>query len=162
MDVFLIIVSAILLLAGFVGALLPVLPGPPLSWLGILLLHFTSYAEFSTTFLLVTAIVMVVITILDLYIPVWGTKKFGGTKAGVIGSTLGLLAGLFIFPPFGAIIGPFVGAFLGEFVMNSKDISKALKSATGSFIGFLLGTGMKLAFCGAMTFFWINAVFFKH
>jgi len=162
MDIFLAIVSGILLLVGFVGALLPVLPGPPLSWLGILLLHFTVYAEFSTRFLIISAITMVVITVLDLYIPVWGTKKFGGSKAGVYGSTVGLLLGLFFFPPFGVIIGPFLGAFVGEMLFNSRELKTALKSATGSFIGFLLGSGMKLAFCGAMTFFWINAVFFKH
>lgn len=159
MDIFLIIISALLLLAGFVGALLPVLPGPPLSWLGILLLHFTTYAAFSSSFLLVTAIFMVVITILDLYIPVWGTKKFGGTKAGIYGSTIGLLLGLFFFPPFGVIIGPFLGAFIGELLVNSNEVKTALKSATGSFIGFLLGSGIKLAFCGVMAYYWLVAIF---
>jgi len=162
MDVFLAIVSALLLLAGFVGALLPVLPGPPLSWLGILLIHFTTYAQISTTFIVVTAVIMIAITILDLYIPIWGTKKFGGTKAGIYGSTVGLILGLFFFPPFGVIVGPFLGAFVGELVTNSRQVSKALRSATGSFIGFLLGSGIKLAFCGVMFYYWIDALFLHH
>jgi uncharacterized protein YqgC (DUF456 family) len=161
MDVLLAIVSALLLILGIIGSIIPGLPGPPLSWLGILLIHFTSYASYSATFLIITAIIMLVITVLDYYIPIWGTKKFGGTRAGVIGSTVGLLVGL-IFSPFGLIniiLGPFVGAFIGEMMVNSKESGKALKSATGSFIGFLLGTGMKLAFGGIMAYYYIAAVF---
>jgi uncharacterized protein YqgC (DUF456 family) len=161
MDVILAIVSALLLILGIIGSIIPGLPGPPLSWLGILLIHFTSYASYSATFLIITAIIMLVITVLDYYIPIWGTKKFGGTRAGVIGSTVGLLVGL-IFSPFGLIniiLGPFVGAFIGEMMVNSKESGKALKSATGSFIGFLLGTGMKLAFGGIMAYYYIAAVF---
>ncbi len=161
MDVLLAVIGGILLFAGFVGSIVPALPGPPLSWLGILLLHFTSYTSFSATFLIVSAIIMIIITALDFYIPIWGTKKFGGTRAGIIGSTIGLLVGL-IFSPFGLvsiIIGPFLGAFIGELTVNSRETNKALKSATGSFIGFLLGTGMKLAFGGVMCFYYVKALF---
>lgn len=158
MDIFLVILSGLLIVIGLVGSVVPVLPGPPLSWAGILLIHLTTFASFSSTFLWVTAIMMIVITILDYYVPIWGTKKFGGTRKGVIGSTLGLLVGLFIFPPFGIIIGPFVGAFVGEMLANRDDTRKALKSATGSFLGFVLGTGMKLAFGGVMFFYYIRAL----
>lgn len=159
MDIFLAILSGLLIVIGLVGSVVPVLPGPPLSWAGILLIHFTTYESYSSTFLWVTAIIMIVITVLDYYVPIWGTKKFGGTRKGVIGSTLGLLVGLFVFPPFGIIIGPFVGAFVGEMLANRDDTRKALKSATGSFLGFVLGTGMKLAFGGVMFFYYINALF---
>ena len=158
MDILLAILSGILIVFGLVGSIVPVLPGPPLSWVGILIIHLTKYENFSTTFLWVTAVIMVVITILDYYVPIWGTKKFGGTRKGVIGSTLGLLVGLFVFPPFGIIIGPFVGAFIGEMMANRDDTRKALKSATGSFLGFVLGTGMKLAFGGVMFFYYISAL----
>lgn len=158
MDIFLVILSGLLIVIGLVGSVVPVLPGPPLSWAGILLIHLTTFASFSSTFLWVTAIMMIVITILDYYVPIWGTKKFGGTRKGVIGSTLGLLVGLFVFPPFGIIIGPFVGAFVGEMLANRDDTRKALKSATGSFLGFVLGTGMKLAFGGVMFFYYIRAL----
>ena len=158
MDIFLVILSGLLIVIGLVGSVVPVLPGPPLSWAGILLIHLTTFVSFSSTFLWVTAIMMIVITILDYYVPIWGTKKFGGTRKGVIGSTLGLLVGLFVFPPFGIIIGPFVGAFVGEMLANRDDTRKALKSATGSFLGFVLGTGMKLAFGGVMFFYYIRAL----
>ena len=159
MDIFLAIVAGLLILAGLVGSVVPVLPGPPLSWLGILLIHFTNYEEYSTSFLIISAFIMVAITVLDYYVPIWGTKKFGGTRSGIIGSTVGLIVGIVFFPPLGIIIGPFLGAFLGELVVNREDTKKALKSATGSFIGFLLGTGMKLAFGGFMLYYYLVALF---
>ncbi len=159
MDVALAILAGFLVVFGLAGSVVPVLPGPPLSWAGILAIHFTKYESFSSTFLWVTGGIMVSITLLDYFVPIWGTKKFGGTRRGVIGSTIGLLIGLFVFPPFGIIIGPFIGAFIGEMTANRDDTSKALKSATGSFIGFVVGTGMKLAYGGVMFFYYVSALF---
>jgi uncharacterized protein YqgC (DUF456 family) len=160
MDLFFAIIGTILLLGGFAGSILPGLPGPPLAWAAVLLLHFTSYATYSTVFLISTGIVMIAITLLDYYIPIWGTKKFGGTRAGVIGSTIGLIAGMFILPPFGILIGPFLGAFIGELLVDKNDLKKALKSAIGSFLGFVAGTLLKLSFCGIMAFFFIRDLYF--
>jgi uncharacterized protein YqgC (DUF456 family) len=159
MDLFFAIIGTLLLLSGFAGSILPGLPGPPLAWAAVLLLHFTSYATYSTVLLISTGIVMIAITLLDYYIPIWGTKKFGGTRAGVIGSTVGLIAGMFIFPPFGVIVGPFVGAFIGEILVDKNDLNKALKSAIGSFLGFVAGTLLKLAYCGYIAFLFFRDLF---
>ena len=99
-----------------------------------------------------------IVTVLDYIIPVWGTKKFGGTRAGVIGSTLGLIFGLIFFPPIGIIIGPFAGAVIGEMIQKD-DFNNALKSGIGSFIGFLLGTGMKLVVSSIMIYYFFKEVF---
>jgi uncharacterized protein YqgC (DUF456 family) len=157
MELALVIISGLFLVIGLLGSILPILPGPILSWLGILILHFTEYAEYSTTFLVVTAVIMIVISVLDYFIPIWGTKKFGGTKAGVTGSTVGLVVGLF-FPPIGLIIGPFAGALIGEILANRQEFKKALRSATGSFLGFLVGTGLKLVYCGVLFYYFFAAV----
>jgi len=157
-DVVLAIMGVLLILAGFVGAVMPALPGPPLAWLGLLMLHLTAYAQFSTRFLVFSGICMLVITVLDFVIPIYGTKKFGGTKAGMWGSTIGLLMGLFLFPPLGLIVGPFVGAFVAEVLFAGADIQKALRSATGSFIGFLAGTALKLFFAAFMAFYFVKAL----
>lgn len=159
MDLLFFILGALLILLGFVGSLLPVLPGPPLAWLGILLTHFAHSVQFSSSFLILSAAIMILITILDYFIPIWGTKRFGGTRAGIIGSTIGLIVGLF-FGPLGIILGPFFGALVGELVSNQKELKKALRSATGSFIGFLLGTGIKMVFCGFMAYYFTSEVFF--
>jgi uncharacterized protein YqgC (DUF456 family) len=157
MDIALIIIGSILLLAGLVGCLLPVLPGPPLAYVSLLILQFTDKEPFSVNFLVIWAVVTTIIVLADYYIPIWGTKRFGGTKGGTWGATIGLVLGLFLFPPFGIIIGPFAGAYIGELI-NGQDNNLALRSAVGSFIGFLAGTVMKLGIVIVMGFYFIRAL----
>ena len=144
MDIFLLVLGFILMLVGILGSFLPVLPGPPISWVGLLLLYSTSVITMNWTFLGITLAIALLVFGLDYVIPAMGTKKFGGTKAGVIGTTVGLLVAL-IFPilgPFGIIIWPFVGALVGE-LLNKADKKTATKAAFGSFLGFLTGTFLK-------------------
>lgn len=143
MEIFLVFIGLIFMILGIIGAFLPILPGPITGWVGLLILHFTKAVPQDWTFLGITLFIAVLIYVLDYIIPALGTKKFGGSKYGMYGTTIGLLIGLIFFPPFGIIIGPFVGAFLGELMFDSKDSSRALKAAFGSFIGFLFSTGLK-------------------
>lgn len=143
MDILLFLLGIILMILGLVGAFLPVLPGPLTSWLGLLVLHFTKAVDYSTFFLTTTFSIALLIWILDYFIPAISTKKFGGSKKGVWGSTLGLILGLFFFPPLGIIIGPFIGAFIGELLHNNRNKNSAFKAAFGSFVGFLFSTGLK-------------------
>ncbi|MCE4565306.1 DUF456 domain-containing protein [Maribellus sp. CM-23] len=158
MDFLLVFFGALFMIAGIAGCVLPVIPGPPLSYIGLLMLHFTTRYQFSTTFLVIWGIVTVVVYVIDYLIPVWGTKRFGGSKRGVWGSLIGLVIGLFFFPPFGIIIGPFLGAVIGELTAG-KDHGSALKSGFGSFMGFLLGTLLKLIASGLMTWHFIKVFF---
>ncbi len=155
MDYVWIISGGVLLLAGMIGCFLPVLPGPPLAFFGLLIQQLKSSSPFSTKFLIVFLLITIGITLLDYIIPVYGTKKFGGSKYGIWGSTMGLLIGLF-FGPVGIIAGPFIGALIGELLATS-DPAQALKAATGSFIGFLAGTFLKLIVCFTMAWYWINS-----
>ncbi|QXP77489.1 MULTISPECIES: DUF456 domain-containing protein [Winogradskyella] len=142
MELFLVVIAFLLMIIGILGSFLPVIPGPLTSWAGLLVLHFTKGVEMSLTFLIITLIVAIVIYVLDYIIPAIGTKRFGGSKAGMIGTTLGLIIGLIAPIPFGIIIGPFVGALIGE-MMNKNDFNKALKAAFGSFLGFIASTFLK-------------------
>ncbi len=142
MDIALLIVGFLLCLAGIIGSFLPVLPGPPVSWAGLLLLYLTTAVPDDWWFLGITGGVALIVFALDYIIPAMGTKKFGGTRAGMIGTTIGLIVGILAPIPFGIIIGPFVGAFLGE-LSNKADNKTALKAAFGSFLGFLTGAFMK-------------------
>ncbi|WP_297093773.1 DUF456 domain-containing protein [uncultured Draconibacterium sp.] len=155
MDILLIVLGAIFIISGVLGCVLPIIPGPPLSYIGLLLLHFTERYQFSSKFLIIWAIITVVVYALDYLIPAWGTKKFGGSKRGVWGSIIGLVIGMFFFPPFGIIIGPFVGAVVGELTAG-KDSGAALKSGFGSFMGFLAGTLLKLIASGMMTWYFVK------
>jgi len=158
MDTFLIIAAFILLIVGVAGCILPFLPGPPLAYGSLILIQLTSIKPFTEEFLVIWAVITLAVVLADYYIPIWGTKKFGGTKAGVWGATIGLLAGLFFFPPFGIIIGPFLGALVGELINNSQDTNKVFRSAFGSFIGFIAGTVMKLGVSIIMGYYLIRAV----
>ncbi len=155
MDCILIVLGAIMMLIGIAGAVLPVLPGPPLSFLGILLLHFTARYQFSTKFLIIWGIAAALLFVLDNLIPVWGTKKFGGTKLGVWGSIIGLFAGMILLGPLGIIVGTFFGAFVGELAAG-KRTQQALQAGIGSLIGFLAGTILKLIYGGMMAWYYFE------
>lgn len=158
MDYFLIITGAILIIVGIAGCVLPVIPGPPISYVGLLLLHFTDKYQFTNEFLLIWALVTIAVTLLDYYIPIWGAKKFGASKPGVWGSVIGLILGLLFFPPWGIIIGPFIGAVVGELIAG-KASGAALKAGLGSFIGFLGGTLLKLIASGMMAWYFFKELF---
>ena len=148
MEIVLLILGIAALLTGLAGAVLP-LPGPPLSFLGLLLLKGSGYAEVSTPALIVIGIITLIITVLDYYVPIWGVKKFGGTSYGAWGTTLGLIAGLFVPIPGGLFLGAFLGAFAGELIAGLSH-QNALKAAFGSFLGFLAGMFMKILLCLVM------------
>ena len=147
MDVLLLIIGFACMILGILGSFLPVLPGPGLSWIGLLLLYFTHAVPMNYWILGISLLVTVVISILDYVIPAKGTKRFGGSSYGIWGTNIGLIVGIFAPIPFGFIIGPFVGAFVGEMIYNSTDHKRALKAATGSFIGFLASSFMKFVVC---------------
>lgn len=142
MDIFLLILAALFMLLGIIGSMLPILPGPLTSWVGLLIFHLTDAVPMNWTFLIITLVIAVLVWLLDYVIPALGTKKFGGSKYGMIGTSVGLLVGLFSPIPGGIIIGPFVGALIGELI-NKSDSKTALKAAFGSFLGFLTSTFIK-------------------
>lgn len=153
-DYILLILSIILMIIGIIGCLVPVLPGPPVSYLGLILLHVTRFAQFSNTVLISLAVVTVIVTIVDYIVPIWGTRKFGGSKYGMRGATVGLIIGLFLGPA-GIILGPFIGAIVGELIFKD-DMKYALKAGFGSLLGFLTGVGLKLAASFVMAFYYVK------
>lgn len=162
MDIPLAVLGTALVLIGFVGSIVPVIPGPPISWAGLLLLKWTHFAsDHGTAYehtLWILLFFVVLVTILDYVVPIMGTKKYGGSRRGVWGATIGVVVGLF-FGPLGIVIGPFLGAYIGEITTGKKE-KDALRAAWGSFMGFLLGVGMKLMVCGVILFFYIRYLFF--
>ncbi|MFN8345908.1 MAG: DUF456 domain-containing protein [Spirosomataceae bacterium] len=155
MDLLLLLLGIVALLAGLAGAVLPI-PGPPLSFVGLLCLHFSRYAEFSQITLYSFGAVTVAITLLDYYVPIWGIKKFGGSSYGTWGSTIGLLLGFFVIPALGIFLGAFLGALIGELI-GGMEINKALKAAVGSFLGFVTSIFMKVILCLVMIGFAVAA-----
>lgn len=158
METFIAILAIIAGILGIVGSIMPALPGPPISWVGMLLLYFwggtnSAGEPMSLTLLMVMLGVTIAVTVLDYLIPAYFTKLTGGTKAAAWGATIGLFVGAFIIPPMGMIMGSFLGAFLAEILYSDKTSVEAFKSALGSFVGFLAGTGIKLVACGVMMYY---------
>lgn len=151
-TLFFAILAGVLLLAGLIGTVLPVLPGPPIAWAGLLAAHFSSYSQIEIWILIATGIAAVFVTVIDNIFPSVMTKKAGGSKAATLGCTIGLIVSFFLGPIF-ILIAPFAGAFIGEMIHDSSDAKRALKAAFGAFKGFLLGTGLKII-C-AMCFIWL-------
>ena len=128
-------------LVGLAGALLPMLPGPPVSYVALWMMYLYDKQCVSSTSLWVMGVLMLVLTIIDYLAPVWLTRIGGGSKHGMRGATAGLLVGLFC-GPVGMIVGPFVGALLGELLAKTP-AHQAFKVAFYSFLAFILTTGLK-------------------
>ena len=143
MDIFLLVVGFIFILIGLVGSFLPILPGPIMGWIGLLLLHLTSIVPINYPVLIITFLISIVIWMLDYIMPAMGTKRFGGSKWGAIGTTIGLIIGIFVPIPLGFIFGAFLGALIGELLYNHTDIQRVVRAAFGSFLGFLASTTLK-------------------
>jgi uncharacterized protein YqgC (DUF456 family) len=155
-------IGIILLVVGLVSCVLPPLPGPPIAYMALLLSYFGLHTteELPVWLLITYAVIIIIISILDNFIPVWSTQKFGGTKAGVRGCFIGIVAGV-IFAPFGGIsiiICPFLGALIGELISGQK-MDIAIKSGIGSFVGFLLTSGIKIILVLMICYHFFKAVF---
>ena len=142
MDLFLLILSAMLIISGIIGSFIPILPGPLTSWFGLFSLNLISTVEIDKTLLIITFIIALIIFVLDSLIPIYGSKYFGATKYGILGASIGLLIGIITPIPFGIIIGPILGALIGELLFNN-DLKKSIKSSIGVLIGFLASTFIK-------------------
>jgi uncharacterized protein len=147
MDTILLICGFICIVIGILGSFLPVLPGPILSWVGLLLIYLTNTVPDNYWILGISLCITILISILDYLIPAEGTKRYGGSSYGVWGTNIGMIVGFFIPIPFGFIIGAFVGALAGELLYNSQDKKRALKAASGSLLGFLVSSFMKFVIC---------------
>ncbi len=142
---------------GLIGSIVPALPGPPLSWVGLLLAFFAKGTNgagepMSTTFLLVWLGVTIVVTILDYVVPMYFTKVTGGSKVASRGAIAGLIVGM-IFPPVGILLGTLLGAFLADFIIADRGVWESFKSSIGAFLGFIFGTGLKLIASGIMLYY---------
>ena len=158
MDNLIIIIGSILVFVGIAGSILTILPGPLVSFIGLLLLQFTSSPPYKSGFIVVWALVILAITVLDFYFPIWSKRMIGGTKSGIYGASLGLIAGIFIFPPLGIVFGPFAGALIGEIIGGNKT-SIAIKTSLSSFLGSISGTTMKLCITITLAYYYIASLF---
>ncbi|NIM89801.1 MAG: DUF456 family protein [Candidatus Aminicenantes bacterium] len=155
----LIIIGFIFIIVGLIGCIVPGVPGPPFSFLALVLMSVAKgWEPFSLNFLIIMALITIVVTALDYVVPAAGAKKFGASRYGFWGAVIGMLVGIIFFPPLGMIIGAFLGAIIGEMVVG-KTSPEALKAGWGVFVGIMFGMIIKLIASGVMTFYFIKALF---
>jgi uncharacterized protein YqgC (DUF456 family) len=152
MDIFLSIVAIICGLVGLLGVIVPVLPGTLLSYAGLLCVYFTDTSTVTNNQLIFWGLLSVAVILLDYILPGYFSKKFGGSRYGIIGANVGVIIGLFFGLP-GIILGPFFGAFIGELINDDKSMGRALQVAFGSLMSFLVGSGMKLVIGGFLMYY---------
>lgn len=157
LDIILIILGSICLVVGLIGCILPMIPGPPISYAGLLLLHITDMVQFSTAQLLFWLLLVIIVQVLDYFTPILGSKYSGGTKWGSWGCLIGSIIGVIFFSPWGIIVGPFAGAFIGE-LLGDRSTRDALKSGIGALLGFLFGTVVKVVVCGYFVWCFIKVL----
>ena len=158
LNIVLVVVASILLLVGFVGTFVPVIPGAPLAWLGLLAAYFCSWCDITIPMLIITGVCAAIVSVLDNFLPILMTKNFGGSKAATFGSTVGLIIGFFV-GPVGIIVGPFVGAFVGELIHNRGNSDGVFKAAFGAFVGFITGTGIKMVCVAFFIWYFVHSFF---
>ena len=144
MDAVYWIIIAALFAVAFIGLVYPIIPSAIFMAAGILVYgFFYDFSNFGFFFWLVQGFLFLLLLFADNLTNLYSVKKFGGTKAGMWGSTIGLLVGPFILPGFGILVGPFAGAVLAELLVHRKGIGEALKIGFGSLVGFLSSVVVK-------------------
>jgi len=159
MTTILIIIGFVLAIFGLLGCILPIIPGPPMSYLSLILLSLAKdWQPFSSLFLVLMAVLMGAVLLMDYLLPIAGAKKFGASKYGLWGSIIGVVLGIFLFPPWGMIFGAFIGACGGELIAG-KDSRTALRAGWGVFVGNIASAAVKLTYAAVVLFLFIKALF---
>jgi uncharacterized protein YqgC (DUF456 family) len=155
-EIILIIIGSLLLILGFIGCVVPAIPGPVLSYLALIIISIpTRFTLYHPGLLIGLGTAAVLSQILDNIFPALASKKAGAGKAGIWGSIVGMIAGTILFPPFGVFIGAFTGAYVAELIFNREN-DNPFKAAMGVFSGTLMGIFFKLSVSGVITFFFIR------
>ncbi len=154
-ETLLIIIGLLIAVVGIIGCIIPAIPGPPLNFLSLVVLELAIEDAFTSDFFILWAIITVVVTALDYILPIMGAKVYKASGFGIWGSIIGMIIGIFFFPPFGMILGLFVGAVFGELIAG-KEEWQALKVGTVTFAASMLMILIKLAVSGIMTFYFIK------
>lgn len=147
--------GTVLMVVGFIGCVIPALPGPILAFLAIILISIPgAWALFPVWVVVVLGLLALFATVMDNVLPALSSKKAGANKAGIWGSIIGMIAGSFL-TPIGTIVGAFVGALLGEVIFH-KENEEPLKAALGVFKGTVLAILLKLVSTGVVAFYFVR------
>ena len=144
MEIFIIILSILFCIIGLIGSFTPIIPAPLTCWVSFLILKLSGVVYISNFFIIFTFIISISIFLIDFLLPSIGAKKFGGSKKGIFGCTIGLILGFVFLGIIGSLFGTIIGAFIGESI-NKSDLKSRLSASIGAFIAFITGVFLKLS-----------------
>ena len=150
------LISILFLIFGLIGSVIPIIPGPIFSYLGIIFSYVFSLLDISRSEFLIISLTTILVFLLDYIFQYFGVKKLGGGRMSVLGLVLGTILGLLV-APLGLILGPFLGAFAGA-ILENKNKSQSIKVALGSLIGFISGTIVKFTFSAFLIWIFIKSI----
>lgn len=161
LEILIDVIAVLMAAVGILGCIIPAIPGPPLTYASLLLLYIANNpnGEITGKFLIIWLAVVAAVSILDYVVQPYFTRITGGSKLAVRYSIAGMVAGMIFFPPFGIIAGSFIGALIAELLVNRKPLQSSLLAAFGAFLGFIFGTGLKLAASFTMLYYLIRFIF---
>ena len=160
MEEIIYILSFLLLVVGLIGSFVPVIPGPLISFIGIVLTFSFTSLPIGSNMMWILGILMAIAMVGDYLVQILGVKKLGGGKKAIRGTIIGSLLGMFV-PPIGILFGALIGAFMGA-KMELGSNRQSIKVALGAFIGFLIGTGVKLIYSGYVLYIFTELVLKKY
>ncbi|MFI3287501.1 MAG: DUF456 domain-containing protein [Rikenellaceae bacterium] len=146
MDIALSVIALVMLVLAVIGCVIPAIPGPILAYGSLWIFYATDYSTLSMSYMLVLGVITLVVFFADYFLPPLIAQKFGGTKFSAWGSIIGMIIGMFV-PPIGILVGMLLGAFIGELCFAKRSGSDSLIATIGTFLGFVVGTGLKLMLC---------------
>ncbi len=152
-----VIIGLFLLVIGFLGCVIPALPGPPFGFLSLLLLKLAKPNILSSDFIITMAVITAIVYFLDYLLPIMGAKMYNASKLGIWGAIIGMIIGIFFFPPFGMIFGLLLGAITGELI-SGKPQAEAVKIGLISFLFSLLTIVIKVVLVAVMSYYFVDAI----
>jgi uncharacterized protein len=157
-EILLYVLGAAALAIGLAGVVLPAIPGSALLVLGALLVAWAEgFTRVSGWTVAACALIGLLIWLVDLAAGLLGAKAFGASRWAVIGAALGLVVGMFLGLP-GIVLGPAVGAIVLEYARDPS-FERAMKAGLGAFLGFVLGSAVKVALAFALVGVVVLALF---
>lgn len=150
LDILAWIIVVVLFIIGMAGAVFPILPGALAIYAAFFVYGFmVSFEPFGWLFWTIQTLIVAVLFLADYAVNAWGVKRYGGSRASVVGSTIGVLVGPFVIPAFGLVIGPFAGAVIGE-LLTGSDLDRSVKVGWGSLVGLFTSVVVKIALQAVM------------
>jgi uncharacterized protein YqgC (DUF456 family) len=148
-------IGAVLVVLGIIGSVFPGIPGPVLSYAGIVILFLVKGSEIASIWHMIAfGILLIFLLLADYMAPILGARLAGSGKKGIYGAIIGAVIGIFFIPPMGIFIGALVGAFIGEY-SSGKRLVESLKAGLGIILSSVVILAAQIVYSVAAAIYYL-------